>query len=232
MIDTNTVPVELRQALAAALGCDPAGEPVEAVLGALAEYDAQLDQRAEKLVDQTMLQELAVRDGVPTVTVIPAPELAAIMFDSFREMLGDAPNYTETILEPSGVAMVVGAAGERERFALTLQRVGRITPHQARQAAEQRAERAEAENKELRAEVNTLKAPPDFHNIGHMVRLGEVFTETIRQLGGDPPAAAQQLMLYARSAVNACERETARYADLAEAAFTAAEEAGTVEDTS
>jgi hypothetical protein len=69
----------------------------------------------------------------------PAREMVAQWVGAARAMLGDAPNYSETPIE-----MEVKVAESPERFAFVLQRVGKLTPHQARQQAEQRAEQAEA----------------------------------------------------------------------------------------
>lgn len=50
-------------------------------------------------------------------------------------MLGDAENYSET-----PITMETKLAGEIESFVFILQRAGKLTPHQARLAAEERAD--------------------------------------------------------------------------------------------
>jgi hypothetical protein len=69
----------------------------------------------------------------------PAREMVAHWVGAARGMLGDAENYSETPVE-----MVVKVAESPETFAFTLQRVGKVTPHQARQRAEQERDRLRA----------------------------------------------------------------------------------------
>jgi hypothetical protein len=60
-----------------------------------------------------------------------------------REMLGDAPNYSETRIDfpKASASMEVKAAGEFDRYVLTVQRAGKLTPHEARKKAETAIER-------------------------------------------------------------------------------------------
>ena len=70
-----------------------------------------------------------------------------------RTLLKDAENYAE-------IEMEFSPAGGVERYAFTAQRVGELTPHQARKAAEVRAEAAEARLAEIAAHVRErLNAP-------------------------------------------------------------------------
>ncbi|MFG2747238.1 hypothetical protein ACGFY0_45305, partial [Streptomyces chartreusis] len=93
----------------------------------------------QKQLDETGLKAMDFRNGM-AMEIQPARELVAHWVGAARAMLGDAPNYTETPIE-----MEVKVGESPERFAFVLQRVGKLTPHQARQQAEERAKRAEAE---------------------------------------------------------------------------------------
>lgn len=99
--------------------------------------DEALDRMAEHFINETKIRSMDFRNGM-SMDLEPARELAAVWVGCARGMLGDAPNYTET-----PVTFTVKLAGELEQYAFTLQRVGKVTPHQARQAAEERAESAE-----------------------------------------------------------------------------------------
>lgn len=109
---------------------------------------AELERRdqaaAEALADQTLMRGLTVEDGAVNLDLIPPREIAAIWVHCAVGMLGDAPNYSETPVDMPKVSMEISPAGTVERYALIVQRVGKLTPHEARQAAEARAERAEA----------------------------------------------------------------------------------------
>lgn len=115
----------------------------------LAELDGRDEEARErwiqKQLDETGLKSMDFRNGM-TMDIEPARDMVAQWVGAARAMLGDAPNYSETPIE-----MVVKVAEDPERFAFTLQRVGKLTPHQARQQAEERAERAEAAIARVRA---------------------------------------------------------------------------------
>ncbi|MFD0358282.1 hypothetical protein ACFVHW_31815 [Streptomyces sp. NPDC127110] len=115
----------------------------------LAELDSRSHEARERWIqqqlDETGLKSMDFRNGM-TMDLEPARDMVAQWVGAARAMLGDAPNYTETPIE-----MVVKVAEDPERYAFTLQRVGKLTPHQARQQAEQRAERAEAALARVRA---------------------------------------------------------------------------------
>ncbi|MGP4092972.1 hypothetical protein [Nonomuraea sp. KM90] len=100
-----------------------------------AELERRITTDAEALADQTLMRSLTVEDGKLELNLIPPREIVAVWVHAAREMIGDAENYVE---------MEVKLAGEVERFAFVLQRVGKLTPHEARQAAEGRADQAEA----------------------------------------------------------------------------------------
>lgn len=107
--------------------------------------EAALNAEAEALVDQTLLRELSVKDGGINLDLIPPHEIALLWVHAAKGMLGAAQNYTETPVDlpRETMSMEVKAAGDYESFVLTVQRKGRITPHEARMAAEARLERAE-----------------------------------------------------------------------------------------
>lgn len=94
----------------------------------------------EKQLAETGLKAMDFRNGM-SMEIEPAREMVAHWVGAARAMLGDAPNYSETPIE-----MEVKVAESPERFAFIVQRVApdALTPHQARQRAEERAEKAEA----------------------------------------------------------------------------------------
>jgi hypothetical protein len=103
-----------------------------------AELDALREQAAHAFADQTQLRQLFVNDdGEPELDLVPPHELALAFVHTAKGMLGKAPNYTETPVEFPAVAMEVSAAGDPERFLLTVQRAGKVTPHEARVKAEE-----------------------------------------------------------------------------------------------
>ncbi|TDD54566.1 hypothetical protein E1286_05080 [Nonomuraea terrae] len=119
--------------------------------------DEALDRMTEHFVNETKVRSMDFRNGM-SMDLEPARELAAVWVGCARGMLGDAPNYTET-----KVTYTVSLAGEVEEYAFTLQRVGKLTPHEARQRAErerdewrERAERAGTERDELRSLIRPL----------------------------------------------------------------------------
>lgn len=102
----------------------------------LAELDGRDEEARERWVQkqlaETGLKAADFRNGM-AMEIEPARELLAHWVGAARAMLGDAPNYTET------VAMDVKVAEAPERYTLVVQRVApdTLTPHQARQRAEQ-----------------------------------------------------------------------------------------------
>ncbi|MFF1444187.1 hypothetical protein [Streptomyces sp. NPDC058295] len=100
-----------------------------AVRAILAEAAAQ--KWIQKQLDETGLKSMDFRNGM-AMDIEPAREMVAHWVGAARGMLGNAPNYSET-----PVTMDVKVAESPETFAFTLQRVGKITPHQARLKAEE-----------------------------------------------------------------------------------------------
>jgi len=110
------------------------------LLAELAGRDEEARERwIQKQLDETGIKAMDFRNGM-SMEIEPARELVAHWVGAARAMLGDAPNYTETPIE-----MEVKVGESPERFIFVLQRAGKLTPHQARQQAEERAEKAERE---------------------------------------------------------------------------------------
>jgi hypothetical protein len=132
---------------------DTAREQADAAMAVF--DDAALGRMAERLLEETNLRAMDFRNGM-SMELEPAQALAANFVGAARAMLGEAPNYSETSFE-------FGLAGERERFAFIVQRVapGKLTPHEARQAAEQRADEAVTELARLRAGEADDPGPAD-----------------------------------------------------------------------
>ncbi|WP_051096276.1 hypothetical protein, partial [Streptomyces sulphureus] len=114
--------------------------------------DAEARERwVQKQMDETGLRSMDFRRGV-TMEIEPARELLAHWVGAARAMLGDAPNYTETI------AMDVKVAESPERYTLVVQRVApdALTPHQARRLAEEERDGAYQERAQLLAWLAAL----------------------------------------------------------------------------
>jgi hypothetical protein len=127
---------------------------------ALAEARAELarlhEEAADALVQQTTLKGMTVEEGAAVLQLGPPRELVIAWVDAARKMLGDAPNYSETRIDFPAASMEVKAAGEVERYVFTVQRAGRLTPHEARQRAESERDQATAELVRVRAAVTDL----------------------------------------------------------------------------
>jgi hypothetical protein len=104
----------------------------------LAEIDDEaIDRMAKHYIDETHIKALEIRNGA-NLELQPAQDMVALWVAAARTMLGDAENYSETPVGlPSSVSMDVKLASEYEMFTLTVQRAGKLTPHQARERAEQ-----------------------------------------------------------------------------------------------
>jgi hypothetical protein len=103
----------------------------------LAEIDDEaIDRMAKHYVDETHIKALEIRDGA-NLELEPAQDMVALWVAAARTMLGDAENYSETPVGLPSVSMDVKLAGEYESFTLTVQRAGKLTPHQARVKVEQ-----------------------------------------------------------------------------------------------
>ncbi|MFD8577182.1 hypothetical protein ACFV1H_17855 [Streptomyces virginiae] len=98
--------------------------------------EAARERWIQKQLDETGLKSMDFRNGA-TMDLEPARDMVAQWVGAARTMLGDAPNYSETPIE-----MIVKVAEAPERFAFILQRVGKLTPHEARQQAEAERDKA------------------------------------------------------------------------------------------
>lgn len=93
--------------------------------------EASAQQWIQKQLDETGIRSMDFRNGID-MEMEPAKELLGRWVAAARTMLGDAPNYAET------VAMDIKVAESPERYSLVVQRLapGALTPHRARQLAE------------------------------------------------------------------------------------------------
>lgn len=117
------------------------------LLGDIA-VDALGDTAAEILTDGTMLRSLEVRDGVATLSLEPATEILKIFVASMRGVLDgyDAENYLETEMQAPSVSMDLrDGDNPMDSYTVTIQRRTNPTPHEFRQRAERRIEKALAE---------------------------------------------------------------------------------------
>lgn len=125
----------------------------------LAERDAEIARLqdmatnavANAVADQAALKGMTVEDGALVLELGPPRELVIAWVDAARKMLGDAENYSETRIDipREAFSMEIKAAGEFDRYVFTVQRAGKLTPHEARQAAEADRDAAHAELAEL-----------------------------------------------------------------------------------
>lgn len=115
-----------------------------------ADNERLLEKAANAVADQATLKGLSVEDGAAVLELGPPRELVIAWVDAARKMLGDAENYSETRIDFPAASMDVKAAGEWERYVFTVQRAGKLTPHEARK-------RAETERDELRAAVDAVQ---------------------------------------------------------------------------
>jgi hypothetical protein len=147
----------LRAAFADVLQSAPQGELLDALAGtALAILDDDACTRyAEQVVDDTHLKTIDFRNGM-AMELEPSRDMVAAWVGAARGMLGDAENYAET-----PITMEVKVAESPETFAFTLQRVGKLTPHQARERAEARVEELETE---LAAERDAIANQPQLRH--------------------------------------------------------------------
>lgn len=114
-------------------------------------HEVAVNAHADALVQQTTLRGMTVEEGAVVLELGPTRELVIAFVHAARELLGDAENYCETRIDFPSVAMEFKAAGEFERYALVVQRAGKLTPHEARR-------RAEAERDAALAQVVAVRA--------------------------------------------------------------------------
>ncbi len=122
-----------------------------------------IDRMAATFVDETRIKSMDFRNGA-SMDIEPAREIVAAWVAAARAMLGDAPNYSETeidfgLADPPGYEMTVKLADEVDRYVFRVQRRGKFTPHQARKAAEDRAEAAETKLAEIRDACRSIPTP-------------------------------------------------------------------------
>lgn len=124
-----------------------------------------VDRMADRFMEQTRIRSMDFRNGL-AMDLEPAQEQVAIWVGAARGMLGDAPNYTETRMDvPTDddpkVSMEVKLAGELDRYVFVLQRVGGLTPHEARMKAEAERDEAIAEMREEARTADELRRNRD-----------------------------------------------------------------------
>jgi hypothetical protein len=136
-----------------------AREDIPWLLGQLEELLEELGGRDEearerwiaKQLAETGLRSMDFRNGM-AMDIEPARDMVAHWVGAARAMLGDAPNYSETPVE-----MEVKVGESPERFAFILQRVGKLTPHQARQKAERERDEARGQLAAVLAECDAIE---------------------------------------------------------------------------
>ena len=96
-------------------------------------------------IRNTMLRSMDFRNGA-SLELEPARDMIAYWVGAARALLEGAENYSETTLEWD-----FKIPEDTQRYSFVVQKVGKLTPHEARR-------KAEAERDELRAEVGLLRA--------------------------------------------------------------------------
>jgi hypothetical protein len=134
--DWDAVRAAAIDALAEAAEAEFSGAPIlpstaarltDAILAVLNEE--ALNRLGAEYVDASRLRALRAEDGHAVLDMVAARDAAAGWVLAARALLDGAENYSETSMEfvdrPRG-----------ERYAFTVQRVGKLTPHEARRKAE------------------------------------------------------------------------------------------------
>lgn len=166
------------------------GEAADVALAAI--EGGAIDRMAEHFVNETRMKSMDFRTGI-AMDIEPSRTLVANWVGAARGMLGDAPNYCETPIE-----MTVKVAEDPEQFVFILQRVapGTLTPHQARMAAEERAdaevERAEAVRRRITERHE--QAGRDFQvnpSVPEVEGVFDTWSEALRLLDGPTDTTAE-----------------------------------------
>lgn len=116
-----------------------------------ADNERLVDEAADAVVRQAKFTGMTVEEGAVVLGLESPRELVIAWVWAARQMLGDAENYSETRIDFPAASMEAKAAGEVERYVFTVQRAGKLTPHDARK-------RAEVERDEARAQVDAVRA--------------------------------------------------------------------------
>ncbi|GAA3417684.1 hypothetical protein [Streptosporangium vulgare] len=107
------------------------------------------DEQAEALANQVMVGQMGPSpEGGWGFTAHVPNEITGALVGWARNMLGDAPNYVEQSF--TFTDREVG-----ERFTITVQRVGNLTPHDARRQAEAEVERLTSERDRYRVALES-----------------------------------------------------------------------------
>ncbi|MET8006159.1 hypothetical protein [Nonomuraea glycinis] len=150
----------------------------------------EIDAEAKALADKTKLRGISVDGSRVTVDIVPPEEIAATWLHFARQTLGDAVNYAESSYEipPSAnthpevlrsITIPLHPAGKaRERYTITVQRVGKLSPHEARILAEDRAQQADAKAERLNRKLAAAKKQRDAYSHA-MHELGPAVAEAL-----------------------------------------------------
>jgi hypothetical protein len=117
--------------------------------------DQAVERMAARLMEDMRLRSLEIRGGSFEMDITEAREMCALFVGAARAMLGDAPNYTETRVDfpTARVEFEVKISESFDSYVLTVQRAGKLTPHEARKQAEKERDEALERVADLEAQL-------------------------------------------------------------------------------
>jgi hypothetical protein len=174
-------PNDLRDAIRTALAEQQrisgkkADELTEIVLGVI--DDQAVDRMADALMQDVRVRSMEIRNGTFEMDLDGAREMAAMYVGMARTMLCGAENYSST-----RIIHTVKIAESPEEYELIVQRVGKLTPHEARKRAE--AERDEAREALTAESLRADRAENARHQVGEMLHAAQERLAAARRLAG------------------------------------------------
>jgi len=102
-------------------------------------------------ISKTNLRSMDFRNGAH-LEIEPARDMIAYWVGAARALLEGAENYSETTLEWD-----FKIPEDAQRYSFVVQKVGKLTPHEARRKAEAERDELRAEAERLRAEIAQLR---------------------------------------------------------------------------
>jgi hypothetical protein len=131
-----------------------AGHAAQFADAVLAVCDEEAVSRlADQLVDESRLQSIRAEDGAAVLSAVPARGVIAQWVLASRGLLDDSGAENYAVID-----MTFPDRPRGERYQFVLQRVGKLTPHEARQRAERERDEALADAGRLRERLAVAAA--------------------------------------------------------------------------